>query len=134
MPERCVCCGAIIPEGRQVCPICENGNVGAEQAYRNGYAKGYADAKKNEKHGRWLKTKEQLGWNEVDAVECSECHESWLGDEDDTFDYLEHWFYCPNCGAIMDLPNITENTRKALEKMGENVHSEIDFDYAAEDE
>lgn len=21
--ERCVCCGAIIPEGRQVCPICE---------------------------------------------------------------------------------------------------------------
>lgn len=24
MPERCVCCGAIIPEGRQVCPNCEN--------------------------------------------------------------------------------------------------------------
>ena len=23
MPERCVCCGEIIPEGRQVCPICE---------------------------------------------------------------------------------------------------------------
>ena len=21
-PERCVCCGAIIPEGRQVCPRC----------------------------------------------------------------------------------------------------------------
>lgn len=21
----CVCCGAIIPEGRQVCPTCENG-------------------------------------------------------------------------------------------------------------
>lgn len=21
--DRCVCCGAIIPEGRQVCPICE---------------------------------------------------------------------------------------------------------------
>lgn len=21
--ERCVCCGAIIPEGRMVCPICE---------------------------------------------------------------------------------------------------------------
>ena len=21
--NRCVCCGAIIPEGRQVCPICE---------------------------------------------------------------------------------------------------------------
>lgn len=22
-PERCVCCGEIIPEGRQVCPQCE---------------------------------------------------------------------------------------------------------------
>lgn len=21
--NRCVCCGAIIPEGRQICPICE---------------------------------------------------------------------------------------------------------------
>ena len=24
--NRCVCCGAIIPEGRQVCPICEGEN------------------------------------------------------------------------------------------------------------
>jgi hypothetical protein len=24
MAERCVCCGEIIPEGRQVCPNCEN--------------------------------------------------------------------------------------------------------------
>ena len=23
MAERCVCCGEIIPEGRQVCPNCE---------------------------------------------------------------------------------------------------------------
>lgn len=23
MEDRCVCCGAIIPEGRQVCPSCE---------------------------------------------------------------------------------------------------------------
>lgn len=23
--ETCVCCGAEIPEGRQVCPVCENG-------------------------------------------------------------------------------------------------------------
>lgn len=22
MEDRCVCCGAIIPEGRHVCPIC----------------------------------------------------------------------------------------------------------------
>lgn len=25
--ERCVCCGAVIPEGRQVCPNCENRSV-----------------------------------------------------------------------------------------------------------
>ena len=23
MENRCVCCGAVIPEGRMVCPICE---------------------------------------------------------------------------------------------------------------
>ena len=23
MENRCVCCGAIIPEGRMVCPMCE---------------------------------------------------------------------------------------------------------------
>lgn len=26
-PERCVCCGEIIPEGRQVCPQCEKGGT-----------------------------------------------------------------------------------------------------------
>ena len=23
MEERCICCGEIIPEGRQVCPVCD---------------------------------------------------------------------------------------------------------------
>nr|DAT78478.1 MAG TPA: zinc binding protein [Bacteriophage sp.]DAV81154.1 MAG TPA: zinc binding protein [Caudoviricetes sp.] len=23
MENTCICCGAVIPEGRQVCPICE---------------------------------------------------------------------------------------------------------------
>lgn len=23
MEDRCICCGEIIPEGRQVCPVCE---------------------------------------------------------------------------------------------------------------
>ena len=27
MENRCVCCGAIIPEGRQVCPKCEKEGV-----------------------------------------------------------------------------------------------------------
>lgn len=22
-PDRCVCCGEIVPEGRMVCPVCE---------------------------------------------------------------------------------------------------------------
>ena len=25
MEDRCICCGEIIPEGRQVCPNCEQG-------------------------------------------------------------------------------------------------------------
>ena len=109
----------------------------AEQAYRNGYAKGYADAKKNEKHGRWEDI--YSGKYANPRYRCSHCKQkalyvavqTMLGTWRDEQDLSN---YCPNCGAKMDLPNITENTRKALEKMGENVHSEIDFDYAAEDE
>ena len=26
MENRCVCCGAVIPEGRMVCPVCEMGS------------------------------------------------------------------------------------------------------------
>lgn len=26
--EHCVCCGDVIPEGRQVCPACEKGDTG----------------------------------------------------------------------------------------------------------
>lgn len=35
MEDRCVCCGAIVPEGRMVCPMCEK----------------EADAKKNPEGG-----------------------------------------------------------------------------------
>ena len=27
MVDRCVCCGEIIPEGRQICPLCEQGKT-----------------------------------------------------------------------------------------------------------
>ena len=27
MIDRCVCCGEIIPEGRQICPLCEQGKT-----------------------------------------------------------------------------------------------------------
>lgn len=53
------------------------------------------------KHGRWLKTKEPLGWQDVDCVECSCCHESWIFDEEDCFEDMWLWNYCPNCGADM---------------------------------
>lgn len=35
--DRCVCCGEIVPEGRQVCPQCENGaeqNENKKTTYR----------------------------------------------------------------------------------------------------
>ena len=55
------------------------------------------------RHGVWLQTQEPLGVRDVDCVECSACHESWLIDEDTEFDdYKRGWKYCPNCGAKMD--------------------------------
>jgi len=54
-------------------------------------------------HGRWLQTTESLGWQDVDCVECSVCHETWVLEGDfDIEDYKAHWNYCPVCGAKMD--------------------------------
>lgn len=60
MDERCVCCGEIIPEGRQVCPNCEKkmGNGVKFQRIRRitGYLVGtldkWNDAKKAEEKDR----------------------------------------------------------------------------------
>ena len=46
MEERCVFCGAIIPEGRQVCPNCENKYKGIEKGDQ------YADSKKGSNQTR----------------------------------------------------------------------------------
>ena len=85
----CKICGRDIPEGSQVCVIC-----------------GEIPKKKDlveVRHGEWLQTKEPLGWHDVDCVECSICHESWICDEDFDFEFCkEMWHYCPNCGAKMD--------------------------------
>lgn len=53
-----------------------------------------------QKKGKWEQTKEPLGWQDVDCVECSACHESWILDEDFDFEFCkEVWKYCPHCGA-----------------------------------
>ncbi len=94
-----------------------------EQAYRNGYAKGYQDAKKEERHGRWL-------YNRIVSPDfriCNQCGRPYRISKSES-----EYNLCPNCGAIMDLPNITEQTENALRKLGEH-REEVDFDYNAED-
>jgi Zn finger protein HypA/HybF involved in hydrogenase expression len=54
----------------------------------------------------------------VDVMQCSVCKE-----------YIEGAHgtnYCPNCGAKMDLPSITEQTTKALEAMDRKAHGGAD--------
>lgn len=85
-----------------------------EIAYREGYAKGYQDAKKEERHGRWI-------WDTEDIYECNHCGEKSHVKE---VMGMPAWDYCPNCGAIMDLPNITEQTENALRKLGEQTHGD----------
>lgn len=56
----------------------------------------------NVKHGEWMETQEPLGWRDVDCIECSVCHESWIMNEDSSIDDYEcMWHHCPNCGAKM---------------------------------
>ena len=83
-----------------------------EIAYRAGYANGYLDAKKEERHGRWMPIG---GVDELYA--CSVCGE-WQFIPEDAFEY------CPRCGNPMDLPNITEQTENALRKLGEQTHGD----------
>ncbi len=40
MVDTCVCCGRIVPEGRMVCPICENSVKDQDEGY--GYPLGGA--------------------------------------------------------------------------------------------
>ena len=54
------------------------------------------------RHGRWLHTEEPLGWQDVDCMECSACHDSWIIEEDYCFDDMPIWNYCPSCGAKMN--------------------------------
>ena len=62
--ERCVCCGEIIPEGRQVCPSCEKneirkGNKMADRKNSEGYSDptAYGAAVRIEREEKELKKK-----------------------------------------------------------------------------
>ena len=45
-------------------------------------------------HGRWVKAQEPLGWSDVDCIECSSCHATWIIDDEYGFeDSAESWKY-----------------------------------------
>lgn len=83
------------------------------------------------KHGRWVWDVEShgdpmYGIDEDYGYRCSEC-QVWAdeyGVDGDIYEeqptHILH--YCPNCGAIMDLPRITDYTMKALEAMDRKAH------------
>ena len=63
-----------------------------EQAYKNGYDAGYADAKEESKHGKWERVKGFVGFFTWE-VQCSLC-----GEPQD-----KKSNYCPNCGHPMEV-------------------------------
>ena len=65
-----------------------------EQAYKNGYAKGYEDGKKaSEKRGHWITHFTGIGQNLRIWAECSECRVTGSPE----------WKRCPVCEAKMHL-------------------------------
>lgn len=74
-------------------------------------------------HGRWVgsgqwnhkpyRMKNKEKWQTYLCSECGHSNGRKFNDK-----------YCPNCGAKMDLPQITDQTKDALMKMGENAHGE----------
>lgn len=93
--------------------------------YRDHYARGFDEAVERVQkastldaveveHGRWEKYPHLYGY-----LCCSKCHDAYIWEE-----WLKDgkWNYCPNCGAKLDLPNTTEQTVDALNRMGEKVH------------
>ena len=79
--EHCVCCGAVIPEGRQVCIIC---------GLKTNYKQSTADAVEV-RRGQWQKHYKS-GTTVSDGF-VSSCCDMWNERETP---------YCPQCGAKMD--------------------------------
>lgn len=67
-----------------------------EQAYKNGYAKGYEDGKASVevKHGRWIEHYAYECWH----YDCPFCDDGYATKERDNTPPN----YCQNCGAKMD--------------------------------
>lgn len=90
--EHCVCCGAVIPEGRQVCIIC---------GLKTNYKQSTADVVEV-RHGEWVKDRA--------TIKCSCCG---FGMYQDGYFFMDGKCfstnndkytpnYCPHCGAKMD--------------------------------
>lgn len=103
MEERCIICGAVIPEGRQVCPMCESEAVEAFQElslYKRGHlclvpADIYEkqckelDELKEKQTAKKVETEEVCG---VTVYSCPVC-EMYLYNEQ---------CYCDRCGQYID--------------------------------
>ena len=54
-------------------------------------------------HGEWSTIEDD--YCGMIALECSECKEQWWFEDDPP---IEHYHYCPNCGAKMDGGNVDD--------------------------
>ena len=52
--------------------------------------------------GRWIVKKEMLNMRGVLGVRCSACGQYWALVEDNAAEYMNHFKFCPNCGAKME--------------------------------
>lgn len=89
--DRCVCCGEIIPEGRQVCPNCEHKDVCAKFKATGG-VKRCDHFKEMPKKGKWIAVPSS-DMMTGKAYKCSECNKMRYGS------FMPN--YCQNCGADM---------------------------------
>ena len=65
----CVCCGAVIPEGRQVCPNCESKTEGTQREHYNAYHREYY-----QKHREKINARRRELTKEVTRViRCKDC-------------------------------------------------------------
>ena len=69
--ERCICCGEIIPEGRQICYLCERGENMAHRKNSEGYSDPtafLAEAKIEREQSRSEKALERKMSNAIKAL------------------------------------------------------------------